>query len=165
MYLQSCIQSLGYIEFLELLVIFSQMLFHWFADKIIILEKEGEPRNKFTMKRGLKALHKNYVNSICHCQTQNISVDHSYCMLNVNLVPCLFRDVVFPFHKNTIWRSPPLLARDFFWLFRAFPVFDTQNTVGHTHDNGLIIRLRRQTHLVLLSRIQLSCFTHFSEVQ
>lgn len=47
-YLQSCIQSLRYIKFLELLVVFGQMLFHWFADKIIILWKKKVKKKEFT---------------------------------------------------------------------------------------------------------------------
>lgn len=45
-YLERRIQSFGYVKFLQLFVIFGQMLFHRLTDKKIILYKDENQKNK-----------------------------------------------------------------------------------------------------------------------
>ena len=57
-YLQSCIQSLRHIEFLELLVVFGQMLLNWLTNEIIILEKRQKNHKINLMKNKINEINR-----------------------------------------------------------------------------------------------------------
>lgn len=107
------------------------MLFHWLADKIIILQ---------TKRKATKLPHRWETSDTPVIQPSRIRRhrDISRCFLTH-----LFGEIVLSLHKNPIRWPPLLLARALCWLSSTFSVFDTQNAVGHTHNNGLVVRLVR----------------------
>lgn len=91
-------------------------------------------------------------------QTTNnndITVIKAFFILHSVKLTYLFGNIVLSLHKNTIRGLSPCLHRVFSWLFGAFLVFDTQNTISHTHNNGLIIWLGRQKY----SQVLIWCVT------
>lgn len=131
------------------------MLFHWFADKIIILQtKEGRKITEASRNK----LH----TLVIKWNRTGHQWDISRCFLSRRACfwSYLFGEIVLPLHKNPIRWPPPPLARVLCWLISTFPVFDTQNAVGHTHNNGLIVRLVRimtNSHSVLAPRMSTLC--------
>lgn len=59
----------------------------------------------------------------------------------------LLGGVGLPLHRDAIGRPSLLLTGASLRLVGALPVFDAQDVVGHAHDDGLVVWLRRSNNI------------------